>query len=335
MATTQSHDQLVNSMTGGLIAEHPPFVATDKLRSDGRPIPALRAELRTIPNLLNAWTCLSSVAMPALVIVLAISLNYWLSTLIAVCFMGFVQNRMFILHHEGAHRLLFSNRRINDFVGITIFGWLSFGTGTHAYRRAHANHHRDEFGPKEPDFLLYALYPITRGSMRRKIRRDATGISGYRILRPRLTGLFKKRFWVNSLRFYLGQIVIFSFFAVSGNAFAYFYLWLLPFMTTYQIVNRLRAIAEHGGMTRSTDRRQTTHHVRQGLTARIFLVPLAVGHHLAHHVDSGVPFRNLPKLTHLLEEAGFIDESNTWPNYRSLWRALSAKDDPTPTRQSF
>ena len=73
--------------------------------------------------------------------------------------MGVVQNRMFILHHEGAHRLLFTNRKFNDFIGLNVFGPLSFGGGGHAYRRGHSNHHRDEFGPKEPDFLLYALFP--------------------------------------------------------------------------------------------------------------------------------------------------------------------------------
>ena len=96
-------------------------------------------------------------------------------------------------------------------------------------------------------------------------------------------------------------------------------------MTVYQVVNRLRAIAEHGGMTRSNDRRETTHHIQQGILARLFLVPLSVGHHLAHHVDSGVPFRNLPRLTRLLEEERYITDANTWPNYRSLWRALAAK----------
>ncbi len=325
MATSQSHDELVNSMTGGMVAQQSPFTATDNFRADGRPTSHLRSELRTIHNLRNAWTCVSSIAMPVLLVAAALWLDHWLSTLGAICLMGFVQNRMFILHHEGAHRLLFTNRKVNDTVGITIFGWLSFGTGTHAYRRAHTNHHRDEFGPKEPDFLLYALYPITALSMRRKLRRDATGVSGYRILRPRLTGLFKKRFWVNSVRFYMGQLAIFMLFVAAGNPLAYFYLWLLPFMTVYQVVNRLRAIAEHGGMTRSSDRRQTTHHVRQGIIARVFLVPLAVGHHLAHHVDSGVPFRNLPRLTRLLEQDGYITEENTWSNYRALWRTLAAK----------
>ena len=78
-------------------------------------------------------------------------------------------------------------------------------------------------------------------------------------------------------------------------------------------------------MTRSNDRRKTTHHIQQGILARLFLVPLSVGHHLAHHVDSGVPFRNLPRLTRLLEEDGYITDANTWPNYRSLWRALATK----------
>ncbi|MEC9473644.1 MAG: fatty acid desaturase, partial [Actinomycetota bacterium] len=325
MATTPSHDELVNSMTGGMATRQSPFSGTDHFRADGRPTSALRAELRAINDFRNAWTCISSIALPVLLIAAALWVDLLFVTLSIIFLMGFVQNRMFILHHEGAHRLLFSNRKINDFVGITIFGWLSFGTGTHAYRRAHTHHHRDEFGPKEPDFLLYALYPITSSSMRRKLRRDATGVSGYRILRPRLTGLFNRRFWLNSLRFYMGQLFIFSLFWAAGSPFAYLYLWLLPFMTVYQVVNRLRAIAEHGGMTRSADRRQTTHHVRQGMFARIFLVPLAVGHHLAHHVDSGVPFRNLPRLTRLLEQEGYITEDSSWPNYRTLWRALAAK----------
>ena len=70
--------------------------------------------------------------MPVLLVVGALWLDHWLSTLVAVLLMGFVQNRMFILHHEGAHRLLFTSRKVNDLVGITLFGWLSFGTGTHA-----------------------------------------------------------------------------------------------------------------------------------------------------------------------------------------------------------
>ena len=49
------------------------------------------------------------------------------------------------------------------------------------------------------------------------------------------------------------------------------------------------------------DRRLTTHHVRQSGSARFWMVPFNTGWHLAHHVDIGVPFPNLPRLHRELE----------------------------------
>ena len=100
------------------------------------------------------------------------------------------------------------------------------------------------------------------------------------------------------------------------------WIWLLPYLTIYQLGNRLRSIAEHGGMTRSDDRRDTTHHVEQHPLARLLMTPYGVGYHLAHHVDSGVPFRNLPKLHRALADGGYLTGASTWPNYTSLWKAL-------------
>ena len=85
---------------------------------------------------------------------------------------------------------------------------------------------------------------------------------------------------------------------------------------------RTHTLAEHAGMTRSDDRRFTTHHVRQSRTAQLLLVPCNIGYHLAHHVDSGIPFRNLPKLQAALEEDGYLPATAVWPSYWSLWKAL-------------
>ena len=54
-------------------------------------------------------------------------------------------------------------------------GDLEPGTVLDAYRRGHMAHHREEFGPDEPDIPLYRGYPISRDSMRRKLVRDARG----------------------------------------------------------------------------------------------------------------------------------------------------------------
>jgi len=67
------------------------------------------------------------------------------------------------------------------------------------------------------------------------------------------------------------------------------------------------------------DKRRT-----QSWLARAVFVPVGVGRHLAHHVDSGIPFRNLERFEVILEEDGYITPAITWPSYRSLWRALAS-----------
>jgi fatty acid desaturase len=242
--------------------------------------------------------------------------------------MALSQNRLFILHHEAAHRVLFPNRRLNDLIGITLIGWLTFGTGSHGYRLGHINHHRDEFGPKEPDFLLYALYPVSRASMRRKLTRDATGISAFRIVRPRFKRLGNTRHRRLTLMFIGGQALIATMFWTAGHPWLYLFLWVVPWVFLYQVLNRLRAIAEHGGMTRSTDRRRASRHVRQTPLAQALLVPCNVGYHVAHHVDPTVPMHHLPRLHTALVEDGYITEDLVWPSYRNLWQALAAGPGP-------
>ena len=62
-----------------------------------------------------------------------------------------------------------------------------------------------------------------------------------------------------------------------GRPELYLFLWLLPWMTVWRVLNRLRSIAEHGGVTRSPARRLTTHHVRQTAPARCWIVPSHTG----------------------------------------------------------
>ena len=47
------------------------------------------------------------------------------------------------------------------------------------------------------------------------------------------------------------QVAVFAVFLLIGRPELYLLLWLLPWMTSWRVVNRLRAIAEHGGMEAS------------------------------------------------------------------------------------
>jgi fatty acid desaturase len=296
--------------------------------TDGRPTRSFREQLRRIPSCRNAGTVLALYAQTSVVIWAGVRWAPW-STLPALVLMGRAHAQFASLMHEAAHRLLFANRRANDLVGRWLLGFPGF-TSTDAYRRVHMAHHREEFGPDEPDVALYRGYPIERASLRRKLWRDATGRTGWKLLRAQARGVrspdprVRRTLW----KIIAVQSVLAVSAIVAGHWWAYPVLWLLPYLTVWRVINRLRSIAEHGGMQRSADRRETTHSVRQRLLARSFLVPYHIGWHLAHHVDAGVPFRNLPRFHEALRTAGYVDDSIEYPSYRSLWSALGSGAAP-------
>lgn len=301
----------------------PDVLPTERVREGGRLRPDLRAELRRIPDARNALTLVSLWAQIAVVIGGAIWLDHPVAWIAAFVLMGRAFSQLLILGHEAAHLLLFSNRRANDFAG----KWLLDYPGLvpfEVYRKGHMAHHKDEMGPDEPDIGLYRDYPITRASFRRKLTRDALFVSGYKNLTPLFAALRSRAGRPLALRILAAQAVLVAVFTALGRPELYLFLWLAPWMTVWRVINRLRAIAEHGGMTRSTDRRETTHHVRQSLLARFALVPYNTGWHLAHHVDIGVPFRNLPALHRELEVSGWVTPALVYPNYRTLWRKLAS-----------
>src|SRR5947209_2016843 len=164
-----------------------PGYETALVRADGRPQPQFRDRLRSIPSWRNAWSVVSVWAQVTLVVGVAVWWENPIGYVLAFLLMGRTQAQLAALMHEAAHRLLFANRRANDFVGRWFLGYPAF-TSTDAYRRVHMAHHRQEFGPDEPDIPLYAGYPITARSFRRKVVRDATGRTGIRLLREQFAG---------------------------------------------------------------------------------------------------------------------------------------------------
>lgn len=301
----------------------PDVLPTDRLGPTARPRPPLRDELRQIPTLRNAWSVLSLVAMTIGILVLAAWWAHPIGYVLAFVAEGAMIVRFNILGHEAVHRVLFRDQRVNDWVGRWVLSYPAF-VPFELYRRSHMTHHRDELGPEEPDMALYAGYPITRDSLRRKLVRDAVGISGWKILKGLLRGT-RNPSTARVARSIVGaQLAMVAVLTLLGRPELYL-LWIGPWLTQWRVSNRLRAIAEHAGMHASKDRRETTHHVRQNVLARVFLVPYNVGYHLAHHVDMGVPCRNLERLHRELVASGWMTPDLEYRSYRSLWKALSSR----------
>ena len=298
----------------------PDVLPTERLNVRAMPTRPLRDDLRRIPTVRNVITVVMALVQTFGAVIAATMIDRWWAWLAAFLLMGRGHCLLNILGHEAAHRLLFPNRTANDAVGRWLLAYPTL-QAFFAYRRAHFAHHRDEMGPDEPDLGLYRGYPIPADSWHRKLRRDLVGESAWKNFKA--LGHSLRRGSVEARQILAVQIVLLAASIAAGEPLAYI-VWIGSWMTLWKVSNRLRAIAEHGGMERSGDRRRTTHVVHQSRLARFCMVPYHTGWHLAHHVDMGVPWRNLPRLHDELVAAGWIVPEIEYPSYRAFWRACSS-----------
>jgi fatty acid desaturase len=312
---------------GGMVlasGAYPDVLPTDRLLVSAKPVPEVREPLRHIASWRNAGTVAGLWSVIVVMFTVAVRWDHPAGYAALFVLMGPMFARLAILGHEAAHRLLFRNRTANDLVGRWLLDYPAF-VPFDIYRRSHFAHHKEEFGPNEPDIPLYSGYPISRASWRRKLLRDALGSSGWKNLVPLFRALRGAESRAVALPIFATQAVLWAaIWALSGHWWLYLVGWLGPWMTVWRVLNRLRAIAEHGGLEASKDRRRTTHHIRQSWLARFWIVPYRTGWHLAHHVDMGVPWRNLPALHRELVEAGWVTETYVYPSYLAFWRACSS-----------
>jgi fatty acid desaturase len=301
----------------------PDVLPTNRLIAGGKPVRGLRTGLRRLSDFRSALTVTGAVAQTYGVVAVAGYLDRWWACLAAFVLMIRGHALLNILAHEAAHRLLFTRQWLNDAAGRWLLAYPSLQAML-AYRRAHFAHHRDEMGPGEPDLGLYRGYPISRASFRRKLTRDALGVSAYKNLKLLARAVVRRR--TEALQIVAVQAMLLAISLAWGRPWMYL-VWFLSWSTGWKVSNRLRALAEHGGMTRSKDRRETTHVVHQSRAARFWIVPYHTGWHLAHHVDMGVPWRNLPRLHRELVDSGWLVPGIEYPSYRALWRALASGSD--------
>ncbi len=301
------------------VALRPDVLPTERLFASGKAKPGASPQMRSIRDRRNGLAVVSVYTQ----IFGSWALVAWLDHPLIWALMFIWSARCIsllnLLNHEGVHALLFSHRPANDMVARYFLAPLAL-TDFDAYRKVHLAHHKDELGPEEPDVSMYAPYPSGGPRLVRRLLRDLSGVSAAKLLGAinRAGGSIRRR--IIGAQIILGVIA----FAITGQWWAWLVVWFLPWMTTWQVTNRLRAVAEHGGMERGSDRRVTTHIVRPGPVASFMLAPYQAGFHLAHHVDTSVPWTQLRNLHNELAKAGWVTPQLTHPNYRSLWRYLAS-----------
>ena len=245
----------------------PDVLPTERLTASGMPVPEMRAELRRIDDVRNVGSVVLCWAQAGR---RSSASAAWIGHPLGYaggrsCCMGPAFARFAILGHEAAHRLLFptSGPTTSSAGGCSpTRRFVPF----EAYRRSHFAHHKEEFGPNEPDMNLYEGYPITRAasaascaatpSASRLEEPEAAAAGAALDGRPAGRPAHPRR---------PGRAAV-AVSTLAGRPELYLFLWLAA-------VDDVVAGASTGcGPSPSTaawsaapDRRCTTHHVRQSL----------------------------------------------------------------------
>ncbi|WP_316014060.1 fatty acid desaturase family protein [Roseobacter sp. HKCCA0434] len=257
--------------------------------------------------------------------------------LLAVMIVGSRQLGLAILMHEAAHSALFRTRGLNEFAGTWLCGHPILADML-AYRHYHLAHHRFTQTDKDPDLPLSKAFPTTRASLIRKALRDLTGQTGVKQLvaqfvlwlrlagdhdaieeaeaKERMARAFKGTSFGVSL---LVNVAILTALGLIGAWWWGLAFWLLPLLTWFQLVLRVRNIAEHGAVEQSEDPLQNVRTTMAGPLWRLFVAPYWVNYHLEHHLVMHLPAHKLPKVHRMMVERGHAARMRVSPSY---WHVL-------------
>jgi fatty acid desaturase len=102
-------------------------------------------------------------------------------------------------------------------------------------------------------------------------------------------------------------------------------LWLLPLATWYQLISRIRNIAEHAVVPDNDDPLRNTRTTHANALERLVLAPYWVNYHLEHHLFMFVPCWRLPAAHRALIDAGWKNKMELQPSYRTVLRLATAR----------
>ncbi len=237
-----------------------------------------------------------------------------LTILLAIVVIGSRQLGLGILMHEGAHGGLAKNDKLNLWLSQWFCAY-PIGRETLAYRRYHLQHHAYAQTEKDPDLSLAAAFPTTPASLRRKLVRDLTGQTGFKQRKAQLLAAFGPsdaplRARIATFGRILGRpllvnALLFTVLSMAGFWWLYPLLWVVPMLTWYQAVTRIRNIAEHAVLP-DDDAWRIARTTYAGLLERALFAPYWVNYHAEHHLMASAPCYRLAQMHKLVmaEEVG-------------------------------
>ncbi|HEY2407151.1 MAG TPA: fatty acid desaturase [Polyangiaceae bacterium] len=233
------------------------------------------------------------------------AVHHWHSALavtLAIPAIGSRYYSLFIIGHDGLHRRVFRNRRANDlFTDLVVFA--AIGGITRINNKNHIRHHERLATEGDPDRYKYSCltkaslsallgYVSGLGSVFKSIRNVFFGAA-----RPtNVQGDAGGRYSLRDIAILLAvQSCLVGGLTWTFGWWAYPVLWLMPVYVFTFLMDNLRTFLEHSHPEGDAqgDRHRLITYTSNPLE-RLFIAPMNMNYHAAHHLWPSIPYYQLP-----------------------------------------
>ena len=264
---------------------------------------------------------------------------HWWVVAIAIPIIGARYYALFIIGHDGMHRRLFANRRLNDLWN-DVFCLGPVGAVTHLNNRNHLRHHQFLATGDDPDRHKHACFNKTEpgevlgflsglSGLVRSARNvfSASGGATARANDETAGGYSLSDFLVLAL--VQGGLIVGL--TLTFGWWGYPLLWLAPVYLFMYLGDNFRSFAEHSHPR--NDAESDHHRLISYLSnpiERFFLAPMNMNFHATHHLWPSIPYYHLPEADSAirsLDAAAGIEWRKSYLGYLArYWLALPLED---------
>jgi fatty acid desaturase len=302
-------------------------------------------EIKSLAKLDN-WHGILALLEDYFVIILSILITYrisWYFYPFAILIIGARQRGLATLLHEAAHGTLAKNKYLNFVIGSVLSGYLIFQNFS-GYKKNHVELHHRFLGHSslDPDYSFHisqGLYnninpnEFTKKYIIQPLLLAKVPNYLYALIKNRL--LVKGANWLEQILMQLYLLAIFLSFWLVNHEEIIILFWLVPYLTTFQIIGWFIELSEHYPLVKKYNidlymtRNRNSHWIES-----LFLSIHNENYHLDHHLNPSTPFWNLPKAHKIRlrdsnyaeaeESVGgiFVSSNNALPILQSIVKQL-------------
>lgn len=314
----------------------------DQLNTDR----SLVAEVRRLSRVSEAQSVLAIIRQWTIILGAAVGWTYaaphlgwlcWPLYLVAIIVIATRQHCLLALMHEGTHSRLSKNRPWNDFIS-DMFCAFPMGVSTDLYRRQHLEHHAHTNTNDDPYWIGMQQHedwrwPKDQIAAIKLFVLDFVGLAGHKLVFLFLNWSPARLMFERHLKltvaerlrlitFLVSAVVVFS---VCHLWLAFLVFWVVPALSVFTPMVRMRSVAEHL-VLESSHELNKTRHVESNWLERMLVAPMNLNYHIVHHLYPSIPFYNLPKMHEILmQKPVYRDNAHITPNYWGLRHGVLAE----------